>query len=122
MIVWRLGLYLNATGVFLSLRGDIIPSHGYVVIDDIGSTGNTALFCNTNRKYNSSHSGGDWYGPDENVSGFRKKRSSQTVRLLRNIATDPPSEGIYHCLIEDVAMTEQTVFVGLYTRRRGVSI
>ena len=41
------------------------------------------------------------------------------VRLLRNTATDPPSEGIYHCLVEDDTLTEQTVYVGLYNSGGG---
>ena len=39
------------------------------------------------------------------------------VRLLRNTATDPPSEGIYHCVVEDDTMTEHTLYVGLYNSR-----
>ena len=44
------------------------------------------------------------------------------VKLLRNTATDPPSEGIYHCLVEDDTLTEQTVYVGLYNSGEGIHI
>ena len=36
------------TDVYLSLNGDIIPNHGYVLISDIGFTDDTALLCHTN--------------------------------------------------------------------------
>ena len=42
------------------------------------------------------------------------------VRLLRNINTDPPAEGIYECVIEDDTLTYQTTYVGLYTSDNGI--
>ena len=99
-----------------------------MVISDIGSTDNTALICHTNRPAtlsNNANSGGGWFAPDETrvngnaVRGFRRNRGPMMVRLLRNNATDPPSEGIYHCLVEDDTFTEQTVYVGLYNARGG---
>ena len=62
------------TGVYLTLNGSYIPNHGYVVIDDIGGTGDTALICNTNRianfpNYHGPNSGGDWIAPDGTIVG-----------------------------------------------------
>ena len=128
MYIWREGSVL-ITGVFLSHRGNIIPNHGYVMISGIGSTSVTALTCHTNRPAtlnNNTNSGGEWFAPNgtqvigDEVPGFRSNRIPKIVRLLRN--TGSPSEGIYHCLIENAAMTEQTVYVGLYNSRRGMSI
>ena len=118
------------TGVFLSLRGDVVPNHGYVVISDIGSTDDTALLCNTDRRVNGYNSGGDWFVPDEtsvdggygDITGFRRNRAPKIVRLLRNTATDPPSEGIYHCQMKDAAMTVRRVYVGLYNSSRGMNV
>ena len=102
-----------------------------MVISDIGSTDDTALICHTNRPAtlnNNADSGGDWFGPDETrvnvnaVPGFRKNRGPMIVRLIRNTATDPTSEGIYHCLVEDDTLTEQTVYVGLYNSGGGIYI
>ena len=99
-----------------------------MVISDIGSTNDTSLICHTNRPAtfsNNAHSGGDWFAPDETrvnmnaVPGFWRNRGPMMVRLLRNTATDPPSEGIYHCLVEDDTLTEQTVYVGLYNTGGG---
>ena len=124
-------LYFFAPGVYLSLNDDIIPNHGYVAISDIGSTDDTALICHTNRpatQSNNANSGGNWFAPDETrvvfytVPGFRRSRGPMMVRLLRNTATDPPSEGIHHCLVEDDTLTEQTVYVGLYNRGGGIYI
>ena len=118
--------------VYLSLNDVFIPSHGYVIISDIGSTENIALICNTNHPVintvNTRHSGGDWYGSSgtrvggigsDDVPGFVRTRGPMVVRLLRNTATDPPSEGIYHCVVEDDTMTEHTLYVGLYNNGGG---
>ena len=117
--------------MYLSLNDDIIPNHGYVVISDIGSTNDTVLICHTNRPAtlnNNANSGGDWFAPNgmtidfggTSVPGFRRNRGPMMVRLLRNTATDPPSEGIYHCLVEDDTFTEETVYVGLYNSGGGI--
>ena len=116
--------------MYLSLNDVIIPNNSYVGFSDIGSTENTALICNTNRpvinNIDKRHSGGDWYGPSgirvggigsDNVPGFVRTRGPMVVRLLRNTATDPPSEGIYHCVVEDDTMTEHTLYVELYNSR-----
>ena len=103
-------------------------------ISDIGSTDDTALICHTNRPATFSgggNSGGDWFGPSgivvggftigvSNVPGFMRNRDPMIVRLLRNTATDPPSEGIFHCEVEDDTDTKQTVYVGLYNSGGGI--
>ena len=100
-----------------------------MVISDIGSSGNTALLCHTNKPpYDRYNSGGDWYAPDgtrvdgTDVPGFRRKRGPMVVRLLRNTATDPPAEGIYECVIDDDTFTPQTVYVGLYNSGGGIIV
>ena len=127
-----------ATDVYLSLNGTIIPDHGYVMISDIGSNDDTALICHTNRPANLDsnrlHSGGDWFSPNGTkvkfettpaggstiyVPGFRRNRGPMMVRLLRNIATGTPPEGIYECVIEDDTSRLTSVYVGLYNRGRG---
>ena len=115
--------------VYLSLRGDIIPNHGYVMISDIGSTVITALICHTNRPppYDGrDHSGGEWLAPDgiivyqDDVPGFAKNRDPMVLRLYR--VTGTPAEGIYHCEIEDDTFITRTVFVGLYNDGGGKSL
>ena len=123
--------------MYLTLNGDYIPNHGYVMISDVGSTGGTALICNTNRIANISvslsggrmHSGGDWHAPDgtivgdlgnSTVPGFERDRRPMKVRLHRNTATGTPSEGIYYCVVEDDTFTNQTVYVGLYNSGEGI--
>ena len=127
--------------MYLTLNGTFIPNHGYLVISDIGSTGGTALICNTNRIANISvslsgggkrfHSGGDWHAPNgtvvgdlgsDDVPGFERNRGPMVVRLHRRTASDPPSgpsEGIYYCVVEDDTFTSQTVYVGLYSSGGG---
>ena len=122
-------------GVYLTLNGDFIPNHGYVVISDIGSTDDNALICNTNHINNISNpngpsSRGDWHAPDgaivggdlgsDGVPGFDRNRGPMMVRLHRNTATGTPSEGIYYCVVEDDTFTEKTVYVGLYNSGRGI--
>ena len=114
------------TDVFLSLNGDIIPNHGYVVIDDIGSTDGTALLCHTNHPPGNIHSGGDWHAPDgtrvgsvgsTDVPGFGRRRDPRVVRLLRDTGTSP--EGIYRCSIMDADGNDRNVYVGLYNDGQG---
>ena len=117
------------TGAYLNLNDDIIPNHGYVVISDIGSTDDTALICHTNRPATPDsvgyiNSGGEWVAPNGTeldhgnaVPGFRRTRPGMMVNLLRYTGT--PSEGIYHCLIEDDTDTEHTIYVGLYNSGGG---
>ena len=111
-----------------------------MVISDIGSTDDTALICHTNRPATitdiagDKHSGGDWIAPNgmtvgfggihtgDNVPGFIRRRGPMMVRLLRNTATGTLSEGIYHCLVEDDTLAEQTVYVGLYRSGGGMYI
>ena len=118
-------MMLGLSGVYLSLNDRVIPNHGYVVISDIGTAGgDTALLCITNRPppTGSSHSGGDWFGPDGTrvpntgsaVPGVRRNRGPMVVRLYRDTTTGPPAEGIYNCQIQDDTNTLQTVNVGLY--------
>ena len=118
--------------MYLSLNGDNIPNHGYVVISDIGTANDdTALFCNTNhRPTGSGTSGGNWFGPDGSavialssvgsVYFFGRTRGSGVVRLIRNYAaTGTPTEGIYSCQVQDDTLTVQTVHVGLYNSGGG---
>ena len=120
----------HGIGVYLRLNDVIIPNHGYVVISDIGSTDDTALICHTNRpatlkNINGPHSGGDWFAPDDtrvygdDVPGFKRNRGPMMVRLYRNTTTGTPSEGIYHCLVDDRTDIEQMVYVGLYSNGKG---
>ena len=122
---------IDDTDVYISLNGDITPNHGYVVINDIGSTNDTALICHTNHPANKTgyfgpHSGGNWFAPDgirvnmDFVPGFSRNRGPMVVRLFRYIYTDPPSEGIYQCLVKDDTDTVQTVSVGLYHSGGGI--
>ena len=117
--------------MYLSLNGDNIPNHGYVVINDIGTTDGTALLCNTNHRPTGSavHSGGNWFVPGGSTVGaissvgtadFGRNRAPGLVRLIRNsAATGTPTEGIYRCEVQDDTLTEQTVYVGLYNSGGG---
>ena len=110
--------------MYLSLNGDNIPNHGYVVISDIGTTDGTALLCNTNYLPDGgANSGGDWFAPDGTrvvgtaVPGFKRNRGPGLVRLIS--ATGTPTEGIYSCEVQDDTPTEQNVYVGLYNSGGG---
>ena len=120
--------------VYLSLNSEIVFNHGYVLITNIGSAGNTGtpLICNTNRPPPSGkiNSGGDWISPSDVTVGnldsatvprFRRNMGPMVVRLWRTtVSTDSPVEGIYHCEIKDATEMLQTVYVGLYNDGGGM--
>ena len=107
----------------MRLNSKVIPNHGYVEINNIGFTNNTALHCNFN--HYSLHSGvGGWIGPNgtevssyDTAPGFTTTRTSEFVRLLRKSGT--PQEGIYQCVTENDTSIIHAVYVGLYNRGRG---
>ena len=112
--------------VYLSLNGTIIPNHGHVDINDIGSTSDFALLCHTNRPPypGGVTSGGDWFAPDgtrvdgTDVPGFTRNRGPTVVRLISTSGSPP--EGIYKCAIQDVAsIFPRWIYVGLYNRGQG---
>ena len=115
--------------MYLSLNGEIVPNHGYVDINDIGSNDPTALLCNTDRGPDSiGDSRGDWFAPDgttvgntanNRVPGFVRNRGSMVVRLLRDTGPDPAAEGIYRSSILDAEGNDQMVYVGLYNTGNG---
>ena len=120
----------NITGVYLTLSGDNIPNHGYVVIHDIGNTSESALVCNTNYLPDGGgHSGGLWYGSDgqtvgtntifQHAPGFLFNRDPGQVQLIRSTAAGTPAEGIYRCEVADDTFATQTVYAGLYNSGGG---
>ena len=114
------------TDVFLRLNGTVIPNNGLLNISDIGSSDDTALLCITDRPppSGSFNSGGDWYAPDGTrvdgtaVPRFNRNRGSMVVRLFR-MGSGTPTEGIYHCLIQDSTSRLEMVNVGLYNSGGG---
>ena len=119
-------LFTPSIDVFLSLNGTVIHNNGLVNINDIGSTDDTALLCITNRPPSGggTNSGGNWHAPDwtrvggTDVPGFDRNRGPIVVRLLRR-ESETPTEGIYHCAIEDNTLKLEAVNVGLYNSGGG---
>ena len=67
-------------------------NNSYVVMDDIGSTDDTALLCHTNEP-SRRDSEGDWFAPKvgnytdsmpRDVPGFGRTRGPHVVRLKRS--------------------------------------
>ena len=125
-IIVNSGPFYSTAGVHLSLRNKLIPNNSYVVMDDIGSTDDTALLCHTNEP---SHrdSEGDWFAPNgtkvdnntdsmpRDVPGFGRTRSPHVVRLKRSPSDGTPPEGTYKCVVRDTRSINQTVYVGIYS-------
>ena len=115
------------SGVHLSLINKFIPNNSYVVMNDIGSTDDTALLCHTN-KVLPKVIGGDWFDPDGSkvgdvnkpggVPGVERNRGRHVVRLKRSSDGTPP-EGVYKCVVRDTTDTNQTVYVGIYSLING---
>ena len=130
-------------GVYLSLNRNVLPSHSYLEMNDIGSANETALLCITSYLYNGSDEVANWFGPDDTrvryidcqedqednynyckpplYPGFGRNRARARgiVRLIRNPDSGDPLEGMYRCEILDTTSTLQTVYVGLYNMGQG---
>ena len=124
-------IHCISSGVFLQLNDDIISNHGYVLIDDIGTSNDDALLCRTNGVATTGdiNTEGHWFSPNgvrvtndfQGVPGFRRTRSKMVVRLLQiYMYTSTPAEGIYHCKVQDDTFKLQTVYVGLYNSGGGM--
>ena len=128
---------------YVSFMGDILPNHAYVdlttVGDDITASSGDTVRCQTNLQTcctsNQGSHRGDWYFPDGSVlphasnpggSNIVEDREPQEVHLRRRNNAMSPT-GIYHCVIETVAVhadvidtiTGETVYVGLYLPSEG---
>ena len=111
------------TGVYLSLRNKLIPNNSYAIMNDIGSTDDTALVCITNVR-SPSVFGGDWFAPNgervgggkgpSEVPGIVRTRGRHVVRLKRS-SDGTPTEGTYKCVVRDTTDINQTVYVGIYS-------
>ena len=114
--------------MYFILNGTVIPNHGYVMNDDIGSN-DAALLCNTDQPppQNSIHSGGDWFAPDGTrvsggipVPGFVRNRGPMVVRLHRR--QELANQGMYYCIVGDAKEELQKIYVGLYYPGGGIHI
>ena len=96
-----------------------------MLMDDIGSTDDTALLCHADEPSRRA-SEGDWFAPNgtkvgnytdstpRDVPRFGRNRSPHLVRLKRSSDGTPP-EGVYKCVVRDTTHTNQTVYVGIYS-------
>ena len=112
----------NVDVTFLTLNRTVIPDHGYVDINSIGSPDEIALLCHTNLV--GFLSGVDWFGPDgtrvNDAPGFSSIFwGPWVVRLKRNTLVSASAAGMYSCQIQDGQGKLQTQFVGLYNRSKG---
>ena len=110
--------------MYLSFHGNVIPNHGYAVIDDItiGS-----VLCHTDLptqiRGSTLHSGGNWFAPDgtrvneHDVPGFTRNRGPMVVRLVKTETS--ANQGIYKCTIQDAKRESQSVYIGLYYQGYG---
>ena len=114
--------------MYLSFHGNVIPNHGYAVIDDISFE--NAVLCHTDlptqfRGY-ALHSGGNWFAPDgtrvneHDVPGFTRNREPMVVRLVKTETS--ANQGIYKCSIQDAKREQQSVYIGLYYQGYGRKI
>ena len=111
------------------MNGAIIPNHGFVLLDSIGESPNSLLCLTDNRmccgRVQSPGGSilGDWYYPNHTgvasngvMWEFYRSRGQSVVRLNRRRGG---VTGIYHCVIPDAAVVDQTMFIGVYTADTG---
>jgi hypothetical protein len=110
------------SGVFLSLKGEIIANNSYVGIDDIGED-DDALLCHTNKTdccHESYNRAGEWYFPNgmivkiegRSADEFYRDRRAQVVRLNRRQGTFTV-RGLFRCEVPDANNKWQTIYVNI---------
>ena len=111
--------------MYLRLNNNYIPNHGYVVISDIGTSDDSALFCYTGYTVGNDHkSEGMWLAPNSTqvgsatVSHFRVTSDQGAIGLVRNNG-HAPLEGIYVCDINLKSGKTHQIYVGLYNQGEG---
>ena len=136
-LLWSLVEVHCLTAPYVTFMGNIVPSHGYVDLSQVGSdaSGSDSVQCHTDLTTccggPQGWHRGDWYFPDGTRLPFSgsgdifEGRTAQRVELRRrNNASSPV--GIYRCNIPTVAVhvdggnsLRDTVYVGLYTASGG---
>ena len=117
----------SQTAPYLTFLGNIIPNHGYIYLDEVGTAdGNfDAVQCHTDLLTccggSQGPDRGDWFFPDGNrlpFSGDVYEGRGDRLVVLKYTGSGGTS-GIYHCDIETVAVNNndghETVYAGLYT-------
>ena len=142
ILFWSLVEVHSQTAPYVSFMGVNLPNHSYVdlttVGDDIYSASGGTVRCHTDLETccTGSVDLGNWYFPDGDVLPFAynastnidivEDREPQVVHIRRRNNAMSPS-GIYCCVIETVAVndntnsiTGETVYVGLYPPNEGI--
>ena len=124
-IVTLITHYFSGAGdVRLSLRGTTYQNNSLVALEDIGED-NNALLCLTDNiaccgRDQSPGRGilGNWFYPNRSkvvnngdMWEFYRNRDQSVVRLNRRRGGE---EGIYRCVIPDMAGVNQTIYIGVY--------
>ena len=122
---------LCATGIWLTLNGELYTNNSVVNTTDIGTV-SAALICTTT--YTGcclSTDGSHWYFPNgsavqrTSTPYYRTRTFSVpgggggTVRLHRNPGAT--TTGVFHCDIPDASGDLQSFYVGIYTATTGES-
>ena len=112
----------TCTAVYLSIGGENLPNHDYVVLDRLGNSTESALVCRTDQT--TAASGGTWLNPrggdgigTNNMEEFYTVERSDGLFLLRGQSL--PLEGLYSCSASDSSSRTKTVFVGVYSQGNG---
>ena len=142
-LLWSLAEVHSQTEFpYVSFRGETLPNHGYVVIDDVGRPdehggAGEGVQCHTDLATCCSGAQGmhrgDWYFPNGarlpftagDINTFEARTESR-VELRHNRGTELPPEGIYRCNIATIAVHDdddesvgEAVYIGVYARGRG---
>ena len=121
--------FSGAGGVWLTLNGTTYQNNGLVTLEDVGED-DDALLCMTDNtaccaRAQSPGGGilGDWYYPNGtgvvnslNMWEFYRNRGQSVVRLNRRRGG---VNGIYHCVMPDIAGVNRTIYIGVYTADSG---
>ena len=114
-----------AYGLFFN--NDVVPNHGIVTLEDIGTSTSTAVQCQTTVAdccTDSDTHTGQWFFPDDStvstttLTSIYQVQGQGYVNLQRNSGG---AEGIYRCAIGPVGSGEM-YYVGVYSSGNGKQV
>ncbi len=104
-------------------RGKLIPNNSMVTVDDIGEDLESVICFTNEEDCCVSNDGNHWYFPDDTVVPSMASdvygRSGPSTVSLNRMSGAGISDGLFRCVVIDMAGNNQTLYLGVYSNTTG---